>query len=124
MRKKTKLLAMLLLLARLHLLSAQETVERASGQPKAQRSESEASSQTVTSEQLEQIYAVIDDMRDQWAADSAEYENLILAVQSENDGFRAENERLSSRKRFWIRVSVCEALLIAAGAYCMHAYSK
>ncbi|MBR1402611.1 MAG: hypothetical protein IJ558_00365 [Treponema sp.] len=78
----------------------------------------------MTSEQLEQIYAVIDDMRDQWAADSAEYENLILAVQSENDGFRAENERLSSRKRFWIRVSVCEALLIAAGAYCMHAYSK
>lgn len=75
-----------------------------------QRSESEASSQTVSSEQLEQIEAVIDGMRDQWISEVTEKDERIF--------------RLGERKKFWFRVSICEALVIAAGAYIMYATNK
>lgn len=74
------------------------------------RSESEASSQTVSSEQLEQIEAVIDGMRDQWISEVTEKDERIF--------------RLGERKKFWFRVSICEALVIAAGAYIMYATNK
>ena len=75
-----------------------------------QRSESETSSQTVSSEQLEQIEAVIDGMRDQWISEVTEKDERIF--------------RLGERKKFWFRVSICEALVIAAGAYVMYATNK
>ncbi len=74
------------------------------------RSESEASFQTVSSEQLEQIEAVIDGMRDQWISEVTEKDERIF--------------RLGERKKFWFRVSICEALVIAAGAYIMYATNK
>lgn len=75
-----------------------------------QRSESETSSQTVSSEQLDQIEAVIDGMRDQWISEVTEKDERIF--------------RLGERKKFWFRVSICEALVIAAGAYIMYATNK
>ena len=75
-----------------------------------QRSESETSSQTVSSEQLDQIEAVIDGMRDQWISEVTEKDERIF--------------RLGERKKFWFRVSICEALVIAAGAYTMYATNK
>ena len=111
-RKMTALL--LILFAALHPLCANphgaRTQESRSEQQPEQRSGSETSFQTVSSEQLEEIYALIDDMRDQWISDITLHEEKIFS--------------LKKQRRFWIKVSVCEALVIAAGAYCIHNFNK
>lgn len=75
-----------------------------------QRSESETSYQTENSEKLEEIYAVIDDLRDKWISEVKEKEEKIF--------------RLGERKKFWVRVSLCEAAVIATGAYIMYVTNK
>lgn len=75
-----------------------------------QRSESETSYQTENSEKLEEIYAVIDDLRDKWISEVKEKEEKIF--------------RLGKRKKFWVRVSLCEAAVIATGAYIMYVTNK
>lgn len=75
-----------------------------------QRSESGTSSQTENSEKLEEIYAVIDEMRDKWISEIKEKEERIF--------------RLGERKKFWVRVSLCEAAVIATGAYIMYKTNK
>ena len=109
-RTMTKTLALLLLLARLQVLCAQENKKSPRELPQTQKSESEESLQTVTSEQLEQIYEVIDDMQDQWILEVQEKEEKIFS--------------LKKQRRFWIKVSVCEALVIAASAYYIHNFNK
>jgi len=89
-----------------------------------QRSGSGTFFQTVTSEQIEQIYEVIDDMCDQWKEDVAGYEELVQSLCNENEALRLKCTKVSERRRFWIKVSVCEALVIAAGAYCIHNFNK
>ncbi len=79
-------------------------------QQETQRSESETSYQTENSEKLEEIYAVIDDLRDKWISEVKEKEEKIF--------------RLGERKKFWVRVSLCEAAVIATGAYIMYVTNK
>ena len=79
-------------------------------QQEAQRSESGISSQTENSEKLEEIYAVIDDLRDKWISEVKEKEERIF--------------RLGERKKFWVRVSLCEAAVIATGTYIMYKTNK
>ena len=125
-RKMTALL--LILFAALHPLCAnphgtrgQESLRE---QQPEQRRKSETSFQTVSSEQLEQIYGVIDEMRDQWKEDVAGYEQLVQSLCNENEALRQKCTKVSERRRFWIKVSVCEALVIAAGAYCIHNFNN
>ena len=47
---------------------------------------------------------------DQWISEVTEKDERIF--------------RLGERKKFWFRVSICEALVIAAGAYIMYATNK
>ncbi len=113
MRKKLTALAVTLCVAWQTAALPQQEESPKSGlkmRQETQRSESEASSQTVSSEQLEQIEAVIDGMRDQWISEVTEKDERIF--------------RLGERKKFWFRVSICEALVIAAGAYIMYATNK
>ena len=49
-------------------------------------------------------------MRDQWISDIAANEEKISA--------------LKKRRNFWIKVSVCEAAIMALGAYCIHSFNK
>ena len=49
-------------------------------------------------------------MRDQWISEVTEKDERIF--------------RLGERKKFWFRVSICEALVIAAGAYIVYATNK
>ena len=79
-------------------------------QQETQRSESGISSQTENSEKLEEIYAVIDDLRDKWISEVKEKEERIF--------------RLGERKKFWVRVSLCEAAVIATGTYIMYKTNK
>ncbi len=79
-------------------------------QQETQRSESETFSQQENSEKLEEIYAVIDDLRDKWISEVKEKEERIF--------------RLGERKKFWVRVSLCEAVVIATGAYIMYKTNK
>ena len=109
-RAMTRPLAILLLLARLQAPCAQESRKSPRELPQTQRNGSETSFQTGNSEQLEEIYAVIDDMRDQWISDIAANEEKISA--------------LKKRRNFWIKVSVCEAAIMALGAYCIHSFNK
>lgn len=113
MKRKMKAL-LLILFAVLHPLCANQHGKGAQGKQREvqpeQRRESETSFQTVSSEQLEEIYAVIDDMRDQWISEVQEKDERIFL--------------LKKQRGFWIKVSVCEALVIAAGAYCIHNLNK
>ena len=79
-------------------------------QQETQRSESGISSQTENSEKLEEIYAVIDDLRDKWISEVKKKEEIIF--------------RLGERKKFWVRVSLCEAAVIATGTYIMYKTNK
>ena len=79
-------------------------------QQETQRSESETFSQQENSEKLEEIYAVIDDLRDKWISEVKEKEERIF--------------RLGERKKFWVRVSLCETVVIATGAYIMYKTNK
>ena len=113
MRKKLTALAVTLCVAWQVCALPQQEESPKSGlkmRQETQRSESETSSQTVSSEQLDQIEAVIDGMRDQWISEVTEKDERIF--------------RLGERKKFWFRVSICEALVIAAGAYIMYATNK
>jgi len=85
-------------------------LRKQTGQQETQRSESETSSQTENSEKLKEICAVIDDLRDNWISDVREKEERIF--------------RLDERKKFWVRVSLCEAVVIATGAYIMYKTNK
>lgn len=49
-------------------------------------------------------------MRDQWISEVQEKDERIFL--------------LKKQRGFWIKVSVCEALVIAAGAYCIHNFNK
>jgi len=49
-------------------------------------------------------------MRDQWISEVTEKDERIF--------------RLGERKKFWFRVSICEAFVIAAGAYIVYATNK
>ena len=89
-----------------------------------QKSGSGTSFQTVTSEQIEQIYEVIDDMCDQWKKDVAGYEELVQSLCKENEALLLKCTKISEGRRFWIKLSVCEALVIAAGAYCIQNFNK
>ena len=64
----------------------------------------------MSSEKLEAICSVIDEMRDQWISEVKEKEERIF--------------RLGERKKFWVRVSLCEAAIIATGAYIMYKTNK
>ena len=79
-------------------------------QQETQRSESGISSQTENSEKLKEIYAVIDDLRDKWISEVKEKEERIF--------------RLGERKKFWVRMSLCEAAVIATGTYIMYKTNK
>lgn len=79
-------------------------------QQETQRSESGISSQTENSEKLEEIYAVIDDLRDKCISEVKEKEERIF--------------RLGERKKFWVRGALCEAAVIATGAYIMYKTNK
>ena len=98
--------------------------ESRSFQQKEQRSGSETSCHTVTSEQLEEINAVIDDLCDRWKEDVTGYEELVRSLCNENEGLRLKITKISERRNFWIKVSVCEALVIAGGAYCIYSFNK
>lgn len=85
-------------------------LRKQTGQQETQRSESGTFSQTENSEKLKEIYAVIDEMRDKWISEIKEKEERIF--------------RLGERKKFWVRVSLCEAAVIATGAYIMYKTNK
>lgn len=61
-------------------------------------------------EQTEQISSVIDNVRDQ----------LISELQKEKEKILW----LGERKKFWFRVSLCEAAVIATGVYIVYTKSK
>ncbi len=110
-RQIVMLTAACMMIVKVHSLPPEKlSAEKLKVQQQEQKSGSETSSYTVSSEQLEAIDAVIDGIREQWIFDVRQKEREIRS--------------LTEKRKFWVRVSLCEALVIVTGAYFTYAMNK
>lgn len=101
-------------------LKLEDAQKEQSMKPKVQNFESEKSFPAESSETIEEICSIIDQLKDKWQKDIFDYEEMLSSLKEEKEVLLESRKKLNKSRNFWLRISVYEAALIALGAYCIH----
>lgn len=74
----------------------------------------------ISEDQLDAIDSVIDSLCLAWQEDAAQWEQQCVNLEGANEALKKENAMLGKKKACWVRISLYEAAVIAAGAFIVY----